>query len=181
MICYKCGKRLILRGVGEDSNPHLRFHLRNGWGHRICPKRADHKKRTKPSRRVTKSGRVTLSKNAYMHLKAECLQRASGYCEGYMVDKNHPRHALEPPIDPHHIKWRSRGGSDCAENIAIICRELHDEIHGRKVRWSKKERTDERVEDATYEPVAASEVKKLIHADCCGMGCGACHDGLVYV
>lgn len=37
----------------------------------------------------------------------------------------------------HHIKYKSRGGSDRAENLVLLCRKHHDDEHqGRGNGWS---------------------------------------------
>lgn len=33
-------------------------------------------------------------------------------------------------VDPHHIKFRSAGGEDSTDNVALLCRPCHDDIHG---------------------------------------------------
>lgn len=33
-------------------------------------------------------------------------------------------------VDPHHIKFRSAGGGDTKENVALLCRCCHDLVHG---------------------------------------------------
>lgn len=32
-------------------------------------------------------------------------------------------------LDAHHIHFRSRGGGNTAENMALLCRSCHDDIH----------------------------------------------------
>lgn len=33
------------------------------------------------------------------------------------------------PLDPHHLRRRSQGGTDTAANLATVCRAHHDWIH----------------------------------------------------
>lgn len=33
-------------------------------------------------------------------------------------------------VDPHHIIFRSQGGSDMPMNLIALCRACHDEAHG---------------------------------------------------
>jgi len=35
---------------------------------------------------------------------------------------------------PHHIKFKSQGGGDEAENVMIVCSVCHAELHGIKIR-----------------------------------------------
>jgi 5-methylcytosine-specific restriction endonuclease McrA len=33
-------------------------------------------------------------------------------------------------VEAHHIKFRSAGGEDSTENVALLCRPCHRDIHG---------------------------------------------------
>jgi 5-methylcytosine-specific restriction endonuclease McrA len=44
-------------------------------------------------------------------------------------DKHRCRACGTPASDVHHIKFRSAGGSDSVENLALLCRCCHAELH----------------------------------------------------
>ena len=44
-------------------------------------------------------------------------------------------------LEPHHVKYRSRGGSDKLINLALLCHKCHDCVHGITGDWTKKYRT----------------------------------------
>lgn len=41
--------------------------------------------------------------------------------------------------DPHHVIWRSQGGSDEVENIMALTREQHDRAHFKKEPYLTRE------------------------------------------
>lgn len=38
---------------------------------------------------------------------------------------------IEPGTPPHHIVFRSQGGSDTMENLEMCCNDCHNKIHHR--------------------------------------------------
>ena len=58
------------------------------------------------------------------------LCAVGGFCEGR--------------LEIHHIKWRSRGGSDRKENLTLLCSKHHFQEHeGNSQGWSLGSREDE--------------------------------------
>lgn len=58
--------------------------------------------------------------------RSAVLLRAGGRCERCSI------HGSETPLgflDVHHRLPRSRGGSDCVENLVALCRPCHEAIH----------------------------------------------------
>lgn len=88
---------------------------------------------------ISKSGRITLSKKEWRKLVEDIWFRAGGQCENKLANgKRCPNLAN----DPHHILWRSRGGSDSRENVAAACRKCHRAEHDGKmlfVKWNDEE------------------------------------------
>ena len=41
----------------------------------------------------------------------------------------------------HHMKYKSRGGSDNPINLVRLCRTCHRDVHDHKAEWTKKYRT----------------------------------------
>ena len=39
-----------------------------------------------------------------------------------------------PAADIHHIKFKSRGGTDEIENLMALCREHHDKAHSHEIK-----------------------------------------------
>ncbi len=44
-------------------------------------------------------------------------------------DKFRCRHCKTATPEVHHIKFRSAGGEDSTENLALLCRACHAEVH----------------------------------------------------
>ena len=71
-------------------------------------------------------------------------ERAFNMCEAW---KPVPGKMLEygcnetTNLEPHHKKYRSRGGSDKLINLALLCHKCHDCVHGITGDWTKKYRT----------------------------------------
>lgn len=49
------------------------------------------------------------------------VRRARGRCE--RCDR------MAPPLDAHHRRMRSQGGSDALENLSLLCRRCHNHVH----------------------------------------------------
>jgi 5-methylcytosine-specific restriction endonuclease McrA len=60
------------------------------------------------------------SQGEWERIVAAVAARSGGRCE---------RCGERPPDDPHHRKFLSRGGEDCASNVAALCRRCHREVH----------------------------------------------------
>lgn len=103
------------------------------WNH----KTGKPKKRTKPSRRVTKSGGEVLRGAAWRKRVEELRERAEGYCEGYLIDRLHRVHYIGDEGDAHHLLARSKGRDDSLSNLAYICRRLHIALDWRKTRFGE--------------------------------------------
>jgi 5-methylcytosine-specific restriction endonuclease McrA len=39
--------------------------------------------------------------------------------------------------EPHHVKYRSLGGKNCANNLATLCNKCHYKIHNKKDEYKK--------------------------------------------
>lgn len=81
--------------------------------------------------RVLKSGRLILDAAGMSSLRMDAYERSGGVCECGLVKK---RKACGKFVhwnygELHHIKYRSRGGSDTIENVAFIRPECHEYIH----------------------------------------------------
>ena len=50
--------------------------------------------------------------------RREVWERCKGRCE----------YCGKKAIDPHHIVYRSKGGSNEADNLIALCRECHDDV-----------------------------------------------------
>lgn len=91
---------------------------------------------------VSKSGKVTLSAKAWKKLVTDVWFRAQGRCENTLPSgKRCPAQAN----DPHHLKYRSQGGSDEISNVFAACRVCHDAKHQGKrefVPWKETETYD---------------------------------------
>jgi 5-methylcytosine-specific restriction endonuclease McrA len=44
-------------------------------------------------------------------------------------------------LDPHHVVYKSFGGSDTLDNLLTLCRKCHDDIHGGRVTIEVVEKT----------------------------------------
>ncbi len=60
-----------------------------------------------------------LTGDALRRLQAEVLDRDGG-CVVCGAWTDHP---------PHHVKYRSEGGKDVAENMVTLCPDCHYEVH----------------------------------------------------
>jgi 5-methylcytosine-specific restriction endonuclease McrA len=49
-------------------------------------------------------------------------------------DKGKCRLCGKSGTDCHHIEFRSRGGKDVPENLILVCRTCHSDIHGHVVK-----------------------------------------------
>lgn len=47
--------------------------------------------------------------------------------------------------EPHHIKYRSKGGKHCANNLASTCQKCHSKIHNKEDKY--KELLKTRIEE----------------------------------
>ena len=65
---------------------------------------------------------VRLKGKPYKDLQKRVLERDDFTCRDC-------GHYTQAP--PHHIKFRSQGGSDVAENLTTLCIKCHDILHNR--------------------------------------------------
>lgn len=91
---------------------------------------------------VSKSGKITLSAKDWRHLVEDVKFRSGGRCENTLPDGTRcPRKAR----DPHHLQYRSQGGSDTRENVFGACEICHDLEHLKKqkfIPWTETESYD---------------------------------------
>ena len=74
-----------------------------------------------------KNKRIALKRNsgAYKRLRKECFERDNWtcqYCKEMFNENDHP-------LQPHHLKFRSQGGSDEINNLISLCFFCHMELH----------------------------------------------------
>jgi len=72
-----------------------------------------------PMKRIGKVGKRKL---AAMNA-ARKLYASNGWCHCQFCGKE------EVGLDMHHIKFRSQGGKDTADNLVALCREHHSLVH----------------------------------------------------
>jgi hypothetical protein len=50
-------------------------------------------------------------------------------------DTWHCRHCFNANgLDPHHVIFKSAGGTDTPNNLLTLCRKCHDDIHGGRLK-----------------------------------------------
>jgi 5-methylcytosine-specific restriction endonuclease McrA len=86
--------------------------------------------KNKPYRidRSTKAGQAE-----WLALTTDVAKRDGYMCQVEGCDKT----VLANAIDPHHIVYLSRGGSDTIDNLILICNKHHDDIHQHKIECPK--------------------------------------------
>jgi hypothetical protein len=53
----------------------------------------------------------------------------------FMRDTWHCRNCFNSNgLDPHHVVYKSAGGTDTANNLLTLCRKCHDDIHAGRLR-----------------------------------------------
>ncbi len=57
-------------------------------------------------------------------LRLHVLSRDKFACQAGL-----PNCAGKDGLEPHHMKFRSRGGSDDPVNLVSLCRNCHDKVH----------------------------------------------------
>jgi 5-methylcytosine-specific restriction endonuclease McrA len=64
--------------------------------------------------------RIRLEQKQYREVCRQVLKRDGWRCQlcGSMSG-----------VEVHHLRFRSRGGQDCGENLITVCRPCHDGIH----------------------------------------------------
>lgn len=67
--------------------------------------------------------RLKLSPTEYKSLCGEVMRRDGYRCRNPLCRKREGLHA-------HHIIFRSQGGDDARENMATVCNECHNKLHG---------------------------------------------------
>jgi 5-methylcytosine-specific restriction endonuclease McrA len=67
-----------------------------------------------------KQGRVKLDAKSYRELCQRVLERDSWRCQQCGDSKN---------LQVHHIRWRSKLGSDSDENLITLCANCHRKVH----------------------------------------------------
>lgn len=76
------------------------------------------------TRSTRRHGHTTSYQRQFNAIRPAILRR-----DGYRCRKCGSRNNLHI----HHIKWRSRGGSNRAENLTTLCKPCHERIHGHKI------------------------------------------------
>lgn len=93
--------------------------------------------------RVSKSGQITLSKKNWRALVQDVWFDAGGRCENTITVPGLVAHRCPNKAnDPHHLIFRSQGGSDTKENVFAACRFCHDAKHDEKqdfIPWNEGE------------------------------------------
>ena len=83
-----------------------------------------------------KAVRIKLPRNKYKQLKIDVLKRDRNRCQLCGKFTNSP---------PHHVLFRSQGGSDILENLITLCRDCHNMIHHGKESRYYRERIKEKI------------------------------------
>jgi len=67
---------------------------------------------------------IRLKGQAYRKLQRQVLERDEFRCQtcGKYV---------EDGVPPHHVRYRSQGGSDTMENLKTLCMKCHEKTHHR--------------------------------------------------
>jgi 5-methylcytosine-specific restriction endonuclease McrA len=71
-------------------------------------------------------------------------------------DRNRCRLCGMPGQEAHHIEFRSRGGKDVPENLLLVCRHCHSDLHGHVVKLAgtasnlRIARWDDKAEDFVW-------------------------------
>jgi 5-methylcytosine-specific restriction endonuclease McrA len=71
--------------------------------------------------RRSRSKGIRSEPGPYRELRGQVLERDGWRCQlcGSMST-----------VEVHHLRFRSRGGEDCDENLITICQPCHEAIHG---------------------------------------------------
>lgn len=98
--------------------------FRDGLRHRRAVRRAEAEKAARKAERDAAA--------AWEVRKAEAYKRDHGHCRAFGTPlRLKPRYEGDlTAMHPHHVIFRSRGGSDELDNIATLSPEAHDLIHG---------------------------------------------------
>ena len=73
---------------------------------------------------IPKRKRIKLSPDKYRKLCLQVLRRDAYTCQLCRVYTQSP---------PHHVKYRSQGGDDCASNLITLCERCHGDVHNARV------------------------------------------------
>lgn len=76
-------------------------------------------------KRGRRHGRTTAYNRQFAAIRPAILRR-----DGHRCIKCHRR---GPGLHVHHIRYRSRGGTNRPENLATVCKSCHEHIHGHKI------------------------------------------------
>ena len=71
----------------------------------------------------------------------QLYKRAGDKCEHCKGIDPNGYNSWRLKLYPHHIKYRSRGGSDELINLALLCTICHADTHLHKGEWSRKYRS----------------------------------------
>jgi len=94
-------------------------------------KRTPIKKRYRRRGRVSKAGQITLIAREWKLLVEKVWEICGGRCEQTMGKTRCPARAT----DPHHLIYRSQGGSDTIANVFGACRYHHNSEHDGKIKF----------------------------------------------
>jgi 5-methylcytosine-specific restriction endonuclease McrA len=81
--------------------------------------------------KIPKTKRVRLSPAKKLKLDKEVYERDDWKCQKCMSHTCLDR--------PHHILYKSRGGSDVIDNLITLCRNCHEEVHFKNIKISRNE------------------------------------------
>lgn len=82
---------------------------------------------------IPKNKRIRLKGKALKDLFEKVIKRDGWECQAPFCRDLHYRSAIDVP---HHIKFRSQGGSDVEENLITCCRYCHRFIHANNIKIS---------------------------------------------
>ena len=82
---------------------------------------------------AAKDGREFLMGEDWLVRRHEAWERSGGFCE----EPGCNRCLSEETGEPHHEKFRSKGGDDSLANIRFVCRRCHRSKHPEKeLQWT---------------------------------------------
>ena len=84
---------------------------------------------------IQKNKPIRLNRTAYRKLQEKVLERDDYTCQlGLCRERGYTL-----PIDPpHHIVYKSRGGSDTMDNLITLCHYCHSQVHSKNIKLKEK-------------------------------------------
>lgn len=88
-----------------------------------------------PDSFISRDGREFLAGEDVSVRRHEVWERCGGFCERMGCNRN----ISEETMHTHHIRHRSKGGSESLNNLEALCGRCHKKSHAnRELQWSGK-------------------------------------------